>query len=83
MAVSLASLNNKEDEGYENVRLKSELALLQTLLCLIHLVQFVKCWQIFLELNSKRLYLSSGKEKKFVFLCSRPGQKVKLGIFTS
>ena len=84
MAVSLASLNNKEDEGYEKLcHLKSELALLQTLLCLIHLVQFVKCWQIFLELNSKRLSLSSGKEKKFVFLCSRPGQKVKLGIFTS
>ena len=28
------------------------------------LVQFVKCWQIFLELNSKRLYQSSGKEKE-------------------
>jgi len=33
--------------------LKSEVALLQTLSCLFHLVQFVKCWQFFLELSSK------------------------------
>ena len=31
---------------------------------IFHLVQFVKCWQFFLELNSKRLYQSSGKEKE-------------------
>ena len=36
--------------------LKSEVALLQTLSHLFHLVQFVKCWQFFLELNFKRLY---------------------------
>ena len=44
--------------------LKSEFALLQTLSRLFQLVQFVKCWQIFLELNSKRLYQRSGKEKE-------------------
>ena len=33
--------------------LKSEFALPQTLSHLFQLVQFVKCWQIFLELNSK------------------------------
>ena len=44
--------------------LKSEFALLQTLSHIFHLVQFIKCWQIFLELNSKRLYRSSGKEKE-------------------
>ena len=44
--------------------LKSEFALLQTLLRLFHLVQFVKSWQFVLELNSKRLYRSSGKEKE-------------------
>ena len=44
--------------------LKSEFGLPQTLLRLFHLVQFVECWQIFLELNSKGLYESSGKEKK-------------------
>ena len=44
--------------------LKSEVALLQTLSRLFHLVHFVKCWQLFLELNSKRLYRSSGKEKE-------------------
>ena len=43
---------------------KSEFALLQTLSRLFQLVQFVKCWQLFLELNSKRLHQSSGKEKE-------------------
>ena len=42
--------------------LKREFAPLQTLSRLFQLVQFVKCWQIFLELNSKRLHQSSGKE---------------------
>ena len=42
---------------------KNEVALLQTLSRLFHLAQFVKCWQLFLELNSKRLYRSSGEEK--------------------
>ena len=45
-------------------RLKSEAELLQTLSRLFHLVQFVKCWQFVLELNSKGLYQSSGKEKE-------------------
>ena len=62
--------------------LKSEFALLQTLSRLFHLVYFVKCWQMFLELNSKGLYQSSGKEKKVVVLCSRPRQNVNLGTFT-
>ena len=44
--------------------LKSEFALPQTLSRLFHLVYFVKCWQMFLELNSKGLYQSSGKEKE-------------------
>ena len=42
----------------------SEVALHQTLSHLFHLVPFVKCWQFSRELNSKRLYLSSGKEKE-------------------
>ena len=29
-----------------------------------HLVSFIRCWQNFLELNSKGLYQSSGKEKE-------------------
>ena len=53
--------------------LKSELALLQSLSRLFHLVYFVQCWQMFLELNSKGLYQSWGKEKKVVVLSSRPG----------
>ena len=64
--------------------LKSEIALLQTLSRLSHLVQFIKYWQFSLELNSKRLYQRSGKEKEtVVVLSSRLPQNVKLGIFTS
>ena len=44
--------------------LKSEFALLQSLLHLFQLVYFVKRWQMFLEQNSKGLYQSSGKEKE-------------------
>ena len=53
--------------------LKSEFALLQTLSRLFHVVQFVQCWQFFLELSSKGLYQSSAKEKEnrcLVFLSS-------------
>ena len=64
-------------------QLKSEFALLQSLSRLFHFVYFVKCWQMFLELNSKGLYQSSGKEKKVVALCSRPRQNVNLGAFKS
>ena len=44
--------------------LKSEFALPQTLSRSFHLVQFVNSCQTFLELNSKGLYQSSGKEKE-------------------
>ena len=37
-----------------NRPLKWDFALLQTLSRLFHLVQFVKCWQFFLELTSKK-----------------------------
>ena len=47
---------------------KSKVGLLQTLSGLFQLVQFIKCWHIFLELNSKRL---EKKKKKVVVLCSR------------
>ena len=36
----------------------------------------------FLELSSKGLYQSSGKEKEKCCLCSRPRQNVKFGTFT-
>ena len=44
--------------------LKSESTLLQTLWRLFHLVPLVKCSRLFLELNSKGLYRSWGKEKE-------------------
>ena len=46
---------------------------LKSYLKLFHLVQFVKCWQFFLELNFKGLYQCSGKEKEshgFLFMSS-------------
>ena len=60
--------------------LKSEVAVLQTLSRLFHLVQFVKCWQFFLDLNSKTLIKVQEKKKQVVVLCSRPPQDVKLRI---
>ena len=59
--------------------LKNEYALLQTLLRFLDLVQFVNCCHFFLELNIEL----KGKKRKIAFLCSRPRQHVKLGIFTS
>ena len=69
-SLSTASLRHKRElmqrrrRRLRERRLKSEAELLQTLSRFFQLVQFVKCWQIFLELNSKRLYQSSGKEKE-------------------
>ena len=51
-----------------NRHLKSEVSLLQTWSRLFHLDQFIKCWQFSLELNSKRLYRSWGKEKESLCL---------------
>ena len=53
-------------------QLKSVFALLHTLSRVFHHVQFVKCWRIFVELNSKGLYQSSEREKE-----GRPPQNVK------
>ena len=63
-----------------------KVALLQTWSRLFHLVQFVKFWQFFLELNLKRLNRSSGKGKgkenrclaAFLFL-----SRLKLGMSCS
>ena len=73
----ISSLSTELNQQRRRRRRKlHKFALLQTLSRLFRLVQFVKCWQIFLELNSKQLYRSSGKEKE-----SRSPQNVKLGIF--
>ena len=57
--------------------------LLQTLSRLFQLFQFVKCGQIFLELNSKKTVSKFRKRKRVVVFFSRPRQIVKLGTFTS
>ena len=61
--------------------LKCEFALLQTLSRLFQPVQFVKCWQIFLELNSKRLYQTSGKEKESRCLVFTSWTKREIRLF--
>ena len=55
----------------------NEFALLQTLSHLFQLIQFVKCQKICLQLNSERLYQSSGKEKESYCL-----EFTSLGTFT-
>ena len=61
--------------------LKSEFTLLQILSHLFHLVYCIKCWQLFLELNSKGLYQSSGKEKDSCCLVFLSLTKRKFGHF--
>ena len=55
--------------------LRSEFAPLQTLSSLFRLVQFVKCWRIFQELNSEGLYRRSRKEKESRFLVFKSSQR--------
>ena len=61
---TIRELKQRRRRRLRKRHLKSEFALPQTLSRLFHLVYFVKCWQMFLELNSKGLYQSSGKEKE-------------------
>ena len=64
--------------------LKSEFALPRTLKGLFHLVQFaqfVKCWQIVLELNSKGLCQSTGKEKESLCLLFTSSSRSEVRYF--
>ena len=49
---------------------------------LFHLVQVVKCWQIFRELNSKRLYRRSEKEKESRCLVFKISTKREIKAFS-
>ena len=75
--VPIGNLSNSDDDGYKNIL---TFTLLQTLSHLLQLVQFFKCWKSFLELNSKRLYQSSGKEKESQCVVFTSLTNVKLGI---
>ena len=64
-----ANVINRERKQQRRRRLqkrlfKSEVAPLQTLSHLLYLIQFVKSWQFFLELNSNQQYRSSEKEEE-------------------
>ena len=77
--ILICIIRNRKQQRRRHLRkghLKSQVALLQTLSRLFHLAQFVKCWQIFLELNCTRIYRISGIEKEGR-KGSRPTQNVK------
>ena len=83
-AHALIYLRNKELKEQRRRRLrkrhlKREVALLQPLQRVFHLVQFVICWQLFLELNSKKLYRSSRKKgSRCLVFTSSTKHEVKL-----
>ena len=56
-------LTTNDSDDYEDVTIKIEFALLQTLLCSFYLFQF-KCCKTFWQLKSNGLYQSSGKGKE-------------------
>ena len=60
----------------------SVLALLQTLSRLFHLVQFFKCYQISLKLNSKGYIEVQEKKKKVAVLCFRSSEDGTKGLVT-
>ena len=72
MPNDIRELKQQRRRPLQKRHLKTEFAPLQTLSRLFHLVYFVKCWQMFLELNSKGLYQSSGKENKVALLSCVP-----------
>ena len=75
-------LNQQRRRRLRKRHLWSEFALHQTLSRLFHLVQFVKCWQIFLDLNFKgRQYQSSRKEKESWCLLFTSSRKRKTRHF--
>ena len=73
--------NNRGLKHQRKRHLKREFALPQTLSRLFHLVQLVKCWQMFLEVNSKGLYRSPGKEKQSRWLVSTSSIKREIRHF--
>ena len=77
---TLGRLSNNDCDGYQT-SLKREVALFQTYSRLFHLVQFVKCWQFYLEMNSNRLYRSSGKEKESRYLVFTSSTKREIRPF--
>ena len=92
MLICMNGLNDRSFSGNRDLKqqrqrqlwerhLKSEFAQLETLSRSFHLVQFVKCWQIFLKLNSYRLYRSSGKEKESRCLLFTPSTKREIRHF--
>ena len=64
IVIIITELKQRRRRRLRKRHLQSKLALLQTLPRLFHFVYFVKCWQIFLELNSKGLYQSLRKKKE-------------------
>ena len=72
-------LKQQQQRRLRKRHLKSEFVVLQTLQRVFHLVQFVKCWRIFLELNSKRVYQNSetGKESRCLVFKSPTKREIR------
>ena len=79
----LGSLSKNDGDGYEDVTLKVKSGCFKLYRAYSISFNWSNVGNFFLDLNSKKLYQSSGKETKVVVVCSRPPQNVKLGIFTS
>ena len=79
LLATLGSLSNHGSDGGKRY-FKSEFALFQ-ISSLFHLVQFRKCWGIFLEWSSKSRYLSSEKEKLKFCLVSTSSKKREIRKF--
>ena len=65
-------LKQQRRQRLQKRHFKSEFAPLQTLSRIFHLVYFVKCWQMFLELNCVELSCIKVEEKKRKLLSSVP-----------
>ena len=62
--------------------LKNRICTVSNFIALIpHLFQFVKCWQVFLELNPKRLYRSPEKAKEICCLVFTSSRKREIRHF--
>ena len=79
----LGSLSKNDGDGYGDVTLKVKSGCFKLYRAYSISFNWSNVGNFFLDLNSKKLYQSSGKETKVVVVFSRPPQNVKLGIFTS
>ena len=69
---TMRSFNIYHGDGSENGKQEVNSRWFNLRIVLFHLVKFVKCWRIFLELNLKDCIWVQEKKSYFFYLCSRP-----------